>query len=206
VLVTHTGIGTEAAAEAVTALLRAHTPTLLVAGGFAGALDPRLRVGDLVVATNYSQAVSLARAGERWADAPRVFFGPLATAAHPLETGEGKMERARETGALAVDMESSAIAAACQSRGIPLLALRAISDSANAPLPIPFAASYDLAAQRPRPWAIARHLFFHPSAALPLARFIRDLAVARTALTAGLVAYLADGTDGTNGTNEDVES
>lgn len=199
IVVTHTGIGSDAASEAVAALLRAHTPTLLVAAGFAGALDPRLRVGDLVVATNYSHPESLARAGQRWAGASHVFFGPLTTAARPLETCEGKTQLARETGALAVDMETSAIAAACQTGGIPLLALRAISDSANTPLPVPFSVGYDLVAQRPRPFEVARHLLAHPAAAFPLARFIRDLAVARAALTTGLVAILAMGQMGQMG-------
>lgn len=194
IIVTHTGIGQEAATEAVGALLRTHSPALVVAAGFAGALDPRLEVGDLVVATNYSDPELLARARDRARGAGRVFFGALRTVPRVLETCEAKRQFARESDAVAVEMETSAIAAACQDRGIPLLALRAISDTVHTPLPIPFAASYNLLAQRPRPLGVTLHLLRHPGAALPLARWIRDLAVARAALTAGLIT-LVSGTE-----------
>jgi nucleoside phosphorylase len=195
IVVIHTGLGQDAATEAVGALLRTHTPALVVAAGFAGAVDPDLEVGDLVVATNYSDPELLARSRNRARGAGRVFFGALQTVPRVLETCEAKRQLARESDALAVEMETSAIAAECQHRGIPLLALRAISDTASTPLPIPFAASYDLLAQRPRPFGVMLHLLRHPKAALPLARFIRDLAVARAALTAGLIT-LVSGTDG----------
>src|SRR5687768_6311267 len=77
IIVAHTGIGTEAASEAVTAFLEMHRPELLVAAGFAGALDPRLAVGDLVVATNYSDPELLTRSRKRSRGAGRIFFGAL---------------------------------------------------------------------------------------------------------------------------------
>ena len=162
IVVAHTGIGCAAAEKAVRALLAAHRPQRLIAAGFAGALDPRLCVGDLIE------------------DA-------LVTRAAPAETPEAKAQLARETGARAVDMETSAIAAVCAENGVPMQIVRAISDTAHAPLPLPFAVSYDLAAQRPRPLAIMRYVLDHPRTAIPLGFFIRDLATARHALTARLL-------------------
>lgn len=162
VVVAHTGIGRAAAEKTVRALLAAHRPRMLIAAGFAGALDPQLGVGDIV---------------ER----------DLVTRDEPAETPEAKAQLARETGARAVDMETSAIAAVCAEKSVPLHIVRAISDTAHAPLPIPFAESYDLAAQRPRPLAVIRYVIDRPRTAIALGLFLRDLARARAALTARLL-------------------
>src|SRR5215210_7751120 len=45
----HVGVGAQKARERVCALFAKELPRLLCAAGFAGALDSRLRVGDLVV-------------------------------------------------------------------------------------------------------------------------------------------------------------
>jgi nucleoside phosphorylase len=162
IVVAHTGIGRSAAEKTVRALLAAHRPRKLFAAGFAGALDPQLAIGDIV---------------ER----------DLVTRDEPVATPEGKAQLARETGARAVDMETSAIAVVCAEQGVPLHIVRAISDTAQAPLPIPFAVSYDLAAQRPRPLAVLRYVLDRPPSAIALGLFLRDLAKARTALTTRLL-------------------
>ena len=166
IVVAHTGVGRAAAEKTVRALLAAHRPQKLIAAGFAGALDPRLRVGDIIEAGLVTRDVA-------------------------AETPEAKAQLASETGARAVDMETSAIAAVCAENGVPLQIVRAISDTAHAPLPLPFAVSYDLAAQCPRPLAVVRHLLDDPTAIIPLGLFIRDLATARAALTARLLEVCA---------------
>jgi adenosylhomocysteine nucleosidase len=191
----HTGIGVAAADRAVRALLAQETPTALIAAGFAGALDPALRVGDVVVATNRSAPAFVALCRERWKADAQVSFGELTTAALAAESTAAKAQLARDSSACAVDMETSAIAAVCHSAGIPLLALRVISDAATAPLPLPFSVSYDLAAQRPRPAAVAAYLARHPRAILPLAKFIRDLTFARRELARRLAEILPAVTD-----------
>src|SRR6267154_602960 len=51
ILVLETGVGPARAQVAARWLLDNHRPTLVIAAGFAGALTPRLRVGDVMVAS-----------------------------------------------------------------------------------------------------------------------------------------------------------
>jgi nucleoside phosphorylase len=181
VTVAHTGMGLEAAAAAAEALLTSVRPAWQMSGGFAGALDPRLRVGDVVVAENFCSPTLLARLDVA---ATR---GALVSRARPAELVAEKAALHRETGALAVDMETAAIAAACHHAGIPMLALRAISDTAHEPLPAPLAEWFDLARQRPRPRRLLAYLWRRPSAIRPFVRFVRGLPVARRALTTAML-------------------
>ena len=167
IVVAHTGVGRAAAEKTVRALLGAYRPRKLFAAGFAGALDPQLKVGDVV---------------ER----------DVVTRDEPAETPAAKAQLAHETGARAVDMETSAIAAVCAEAGVPMRIVRAISDTAQAPLPIPFAESYDLAAQHPRPLAVLRYVLDRPQSAIALGLFIRDLAKARASLTRRLLELCED--------------
>lgn len=180
--VAHTGMGLEAAASATEALLAKPRPAWVLSGGFAGALDPNLQLGDVLVAENFSSPELLARnRGRR---------GTLVSQPRPAERVEEKAALFRETGALAVDMETAAIAQACQRAGVPLLSIRAISDTTRVPLPAPLAEWFDLARQRPRPRRLLAYLVRRPSAIGPFVRFVRGLPVARRALTAAMLAAL----------------
>ena len=192
VLVGHTGVGPAAAAENIAALLAYDRPRLLISTGFAGGLDPRLATGDLLVATNFSAPALVAQSRALLAGDPRAFFGALTSQPHTAETVAEKSTLAASTGALAVDMETASVAAACARAGVPLLAVRAISDSALEPLPVPFAEWFDLAAQRPRPLALVRYLADHPAQISPFASFVRSLTPARQAFTRFVSAFIAD--------------
>jgi adenosylhomocysteine nucleosidase len=185
VRVTHCGVGPAAAARHIAEALSEH-PELLISAGFAGGLDPALHVGDLAVATNYSHPLPLALAesltGAR--------FGPFVSVELPAESVAEKAALAGASGAIAVDMETGAIASACKRLGVPLLAVRAISDPADAPLPVPFPEWFDLARQRPRPVRLCTFLARHPSRILPFARFVRGLTPARKNLAAFLLRFI----------------
>lgn len=186
VTVVHTGMGLEAAATAAAALLASVRPAWVLSGGFAGALDPRLRLGDVILAENFSDVALLSsvhRTSHR---------GRLVSRARPAEFVEEKAALHRETGAIAVDMETAAIAAACTRAAVPLLALRAISDTAQTPLPAPLAEWFDLARQRPRPRRLLIYLWRRPSAIRPFVRFVRGLPAARRALTAAMLRSVED--------------
>jgi adenosylhomocysteine nucleosidase len=189
VTVVHTGMGLEAAATTTAKLLQELRPAGVLSGGFAGALAPQLRLGEVIAAENFSSPELLARV------AASVRRGRLVSRARPAELVEEKTALHRETGALAVDMETEAIATACQQAGVPLLALRAISDTASDPLPAPLAEWFDLARQRPRPRRLLMYLWRRPSAIWPFVRFVRGLPRARRALTAATLACL-DGETG----------
>ncbi len=185
--VEHFGVGPAMAAERVNSLLAGPKPRLLICAGFAGGLDPKLHTGDLVVAENLSTPETLAQMRAVASNATRCSFGSIISRALPVESTADKIALHRETGALAVDMESEAVAAACRAAGVPLLVVRTISDPADAALPVPFADWFDVQAQRPRVAGLLRYLATHPGQILPFARFVRGLAPARLALTAFLL-------------------
>jgi adenosylhomocysteine nucleosidase len=191
VIVMHTGIGDDAATQRTEALLREVRPHYLIAAGFAGALDPRLHVGDLVIATNLTRPEMRARATALLAGEPGVFFGPVVGAPFPIEEVAEKQQYARASGGIAVDMETAAVYGAATRAWVPFLAVRAISDALDQSLPVPFAECYNLARQRPRPLALLRFLGRNPRRIIPFMRFVHGLRPASAALADFLVRFIA---------------
>jgi hypothetical protein len=148
-------------------------------------------VGDLVISTNFSSPSLRDRAQALPGELPHRFFGTLVTREEAVETTAAKSALALETGALAVDMETAAVAEACRNAVVPLLAVRSISDAAGTALPVPFAHWFDLERQRPRPWALVKYLAAHPNQIVPFAQFVRGLAPARQALADFLCRLLS---------------
>lgn len=146
----------------------------LILAGFAGGLDPALGVGSLVI--DRAGGVALSRA----------VSGKIITSLHTLETPGQKAEAFRETGALAVEMESRAVGEFAHAHGLPLVQLRAITDPAGEALPVPTEVWFDLEMQKPRPGALLGYLALHPERIPAFARFVRNVGVARQALAAGL--------------------
>ena len=142
-LVVQTGIGRARAAAAAAA---APPAGAFLACGCAGALVGWLAAGDLVTAESVIALEADGRAGERlpaagaglaaWAAGRgfRVHAGGLVASPVVLRTAEAKAAL-RATGALAVEMESGALAAAARARGIPFAALRVVLDGAGEVLP-----------------------------------------------------------------------
>ncbi len=121
----------------------------LLSFGLSGGLDPRLKAGDLILAdrvvlpdgrTLATDAAWLARAQERVEDEaggsrPGLHVGAVAGADRLLATLADKRRLSQASGALAVDMESGAAAAAAEAAGLPFLVVRAVSDCAGTTLP-----------------------------------------------------------------------
>jgi adenosylhomocysteine nucleosidase len=190
ICVAHLGVGPAAAAEGTRRVLAAEKPGLLICAGFAGGLDARVRTGDLVIADNYSSPELRARAQAVTGEMPHRFFGSLVTQDAPVESAAVKAALSSASGALAVDMETAAVAEACHAAGVPMLAVRAISDTATTSLPVPFDDWFDLHQQRPRHWGLIKYLLSHPACIPPFARFVRGLRPARRALADFLVRFL----------------
>ncbi|WP_202920917.1 phosphorylase family protein [Urbifossiella limnaea] len=104
------GVGRAAAQVTALRLVDEVRPDRVIAAGFCGALDPGLKVGDIVVSP---RIVTVDR-----------IVGP---------PGEKAALRA-SAGADAVDMESAAVEEACRERGVSFFAVRAVSDTADAEL------------------------------------------------------------------------
>lgn len=147
VIVIQAGIGRDRARRALLATSRWHPLRAAVSLGFAGGLVDALRPGDLVCpamvlsddgvlglpfpAAPGQAAVRAALS----ADGPRVHDGPLLTVDAPLRTPQVKRAAHQRTGAVAVDMEAAGMAEAAQALGIPWLALKAVVDGVEEPLP-----------------------------------------------------------------------
>src|SRR6266568_5168347 len=130
--------------ERTTALVEAaiRQAKCLISFGIAGGLAPHLRSGDVVLSGEVIGQDRRWRANERIQKevkdlARRIGAaeGPVLGAGDLLATEDSKAQAWRDTGALAVDMESAIVARAAEAAGIPFLVLRTIADSAHRELP-----------------------------------------------------------------------
>ena len=124
----------------------------VISFGLAGALDPSLAVGDLVLGnavvsvpemrSDDARVRALTEMLARRLTEGHVAFrrGSIAGVDQPASSMMAKSELARGTGAIAVDMESHIAAAYAVRHGLPFAALRVISDGAGHEIP-PVAAS-----------------------------------------------------------------
>ncbi len=146
-----TGIGRKNAEKSVREFLATNSPELVLTCGFAGGLNPDLKLGEVVFETvNVPLAPSLSPpGGERVSGRTgEGLVSKLAAAgakparffcADRIATTVAKKKKLRaETGADAVEMESEAIHAICREHGIPCATVRVILDTANEDLPLDF--------------------------------------------------------------------
>jgi adenosylhomocysteine nucleosidase len=171
-LVLETGVGAARASAAARWVLTTCAPRLVVAAGFAGALDPSLAVGDVMLASEVVESDDL-----RWrvalpAELGDLPCGRLLTVPRLVTTPKAKRHLARQFQALAVDMESAAVAEVCQEQRVPCACVRAISDAADAGLS-PEVVSL-LAGGRVAPRRVLAALLRRPRLAGELWRLARD--------------------------------
>ena len=130
--------------RALLATLDSSTFRGVISFGVAGGLDPSLKSGDVVVATEVLAGDTRFLAGlalneEMIARAAlrrrRVVRGGLAGVEQVIAATACKAALHSETGAAAVDMESHIAAAYAAKAGLPFAALRVISDPASRALP-----------------------------------------------------------------------
>jgi len=196
------GIGAEAAAHAAYRLVDAGVQGL-VSWGMAGALDPALRAGDLVlpsaVITPNVAPISMSAGWRDWlaerlaetlahsrAAQIAICHGVLLTSPVAIDTVAAKAAALRTTLAVAVDMESAAVATVAMDRGLPCIAVRAIVDTAADCLPRAVLAASR--AGQVRIASLARELVRSPRDVAPLLRLVgRYRAAKRTLLSVARV-------------------
>ncbi|MGX2041255.1 phosphorylase family protein [Methylocaldum sp. MU1018] len=148
---TVSGTGPNHAQIAASRLLERNVEAL-VSWGCAAALDPALRAGDLalperiVTPEDVEHAVCPdwhERVRQALAPALSVAAGPLLGSPEIIASSAEKRMLHSAKGAIAVDMESAAVAAAARARGVPFLAIRAIADPAGMTLPRSVAVAVD---------------------------------------------------------------
>jgi adenosylhomocysteine nucleosidase len=142
-LVRVSGMGMAAASRCARSLIDAGA-TALVSWGMAGGLDPALTPGtiflpDTVISTAGGAIATAgpwrARLGAAVAAYQPLTRGRLLTSARAVGSLTDKATLFRDTGAAAVDMESSAVGEVAQFHQLPFLAVRVIVDSAADSLP-----------------------------------------------------------------------
>jgi len=183
------GAGAAAAHGAAHTLLAAGAGALLswgTAGALVDDLEPgglllpeRVRSGDreFGVDTGWRGALVRRLAGRG------LRGGVLLQGAQVLGDPDAKREAGRRHGAVAVDMESGALAAAAADAGVPFLAVRAIVDPLAWTLPAAVSAAFD-ASGDVRVDRVLGAALTHPSLWPDLLRLARAFAAARRTLAA----------------------
>jgi adenosylhomocysteine nucleosidase len=184
------GMGCAAAAIAARTLIDAGA-TALASWGMAGGLDPALRAGTIFLPSEVVSAPGAAlttaidwrrRIAAAIAASHPVTQGKLLTSAHPIGAIAGKSAAFRDTGALAVDMESFAIAEVAAAHALPFIAIRVIVDAATDALP-PAVMVASRSGQL-RLWRLIWALACAPAELAGLIRLARRYEVARRSLRA----------------------
>jgi adenosylhomocysteine nucleosidase len=122
------GIGAEPARRAAEAVIALYAPEVVYSAGFAGALDPALKVADILVPARVIDAGDSSSVDTGTGQGILVTFGAVATP-------EQKVKLGKSFNAQAVDMEAAAVARAAAARGVRFAAVKAISDEVGFSLP-----------------------------------------------------------------------
>ena len=186
--VIHTGVGENSCRKRIDKFLDNQRFDFLISAGFAGSLNHELQVNDLLVAKNFSTVdlkhASLANVS--------VYAANMLTVPALIDSGEERESLARESQASAVDMETEFIARACAVYGIPLLALRVITDTPTQPFPAPPSVLFDIQRQRTHVVLLAKFFLAHPRRMPSLVQFAKRIARARKTLSNALVRIVHD--------------
>jgi adenosylhomocysteine nucleosidase len=135
------GAGRTKAARATEALIAGHHPQWILSAGFAGGLDARLGRHNVLLADHVADMAGNQLTIDVKVDpaaldaAPDVHVGRLLTADHIIRTPAEKQALGRQYHALAVDMETFAVAEVCRQHQVRFLAVRVINDPADEELP-----------------------------------------------------------------------
>lgn len=147
ILLVLTGMGEKRAKTAAQYVLDKFPVSALVSSGFAGALNDKTAVGDIVVYTVLSceQSRDVSAAKLLWPDLSlltacvksgqechtQVLSGIGVSISRVCATPQEKSRLGRDSGAVVVDMESFWIGQIAQERNVPFIAARSISDGAE---------------------------------------------------------------------------
>ena len=202
VTVVVSGIGRAAAKEATRAAIETLRPRLLISTGFAGALDPTLATGDLLVfdeivasgGTEDHPAAMWVSEAQLRADLLSSLHGSgrrakaatCVSVPRLVVTAAAKKGLREQLNAHAADMESYWVANEAARAGIRSMAVRAVLDEADQDLPS--LVGRVTATNRPRWLAAGLHLAVHPRETRTAFRLAGQAAIARKAISAAVLA------------------
>lgn len=159
IILVKSGIGKVNGAISAQAMIDHFKITHLFFTGVAGALDSRLKVGDIVISTDTAQHdMDTTAFGDPIGVIPRmeesffkadeallqiakditkniteyqILFGRIASGDQFISTKEGKEKIQRTVSGICAEMEGAGVAQACFLNDVPFLIIRAISDGAD---------------------------------------------------------------------------
>ncbi len=149
VILVRTGIGKKNAVASLAGVMDRFPLGMILSIGYAGGLNPDLDVGDLLIADKILDGVgqpSPPTSSASWAidsalvdramavpvgQKAKATQGQLLTVDQVVADPEEKQKLYNQSGAMAVEMETSALVQLAQEKAIPFLSIRAISDTAN---------------------------------------------------------------------------
>lgn len=189
-LVRISGIGSENARGAAQTLIDAGAAAL-VSWGYCGGLDPQLTCGTLVLPDTVIAADgTIFRADPEWrtrllrllAERLTISGDSLAESAEPVADVRCKRALFERSGAVAVDMESAAVAGIAARVSVPFVAIRVVVDSARRGLPQQVLRAVDRSGNL-RPARMAAALVAHPREWPDVFRTACDARTARRTLS-----------------------
>ena len=155
IVATTSGLGKVMAAATTQMLIERFQADLILNFGSCGALDPKLLVGDLVLAsrvieydfTSQHKAVpttdcDASLLSELTSRFPDLKVGPLASADRNADTVEIREDLFSRYQALAADWEGASIVRVARRMGIPALVLRGVTDIGNDDLTTEYESHY----------------------------------------------------------------
>ena len=139
IILVRSGVGRQRAEDATLQVIDHFQPSTLVSIGYAGAVQPELNVGDLVIADTIIEEKKKGKYSpdSDWLNRAKdvscpegfkAIVGGLLTVDNVIHDSLSKQELGKNYGVQAVEMETSAIAKVAEEKDVPLLSLRVISD------------------------------------------------------------------------------
>jgi adenosylhomocysteine nucleosidase len=141
IVVVESGVGAEAGARATEALIQGHEPRWVISAGFAGGLHENLAQGDILMADEIVSAsgqnlfIEFPFDRNSIASERRLHVGRLLTSDRVIADAAEKAALGHRHEALAVDMESLAVAEVCRRENARFISVRIISDAVGHSLP-----------------------------------------------------------------------
>lgn len=134
IVLVRSGMGCDSAKLALAEIAGKFDLERVISIGYAGALDPTLQVGELVVADqviHYKTPKPYSLDKELIGTMPEARRGTLLTVDEVVASPPAKRAMREKYSAVAVDMETSALVEEAEARCLPFASVRAITDTAN---------------------------------------------------------------------------
>jgi nucleoside phosphorylase len=180
VLIARIGMGDAAAADSTATIFQHFKLRAFILAGYGGALVQPLKVGQVLVSSNYTSEAVIGFL--------RMFsgfdFASFCMVDEVIGTPQSREMIARAMEAQVADMETAAVASVVSNHMVPFLAVRTISDAYEDVLPMgALAAAFNARLGKPTPVRLMRYLALHPGEFRPFTKFVGNLSLARTNLT-----------------------